>query len=57
LAESWWEKAAAGGEPWAMFELGVLANEAGDTASVRTWWEQAAELGGPDAVEALGQSN
>jgi hypothetical protein len=40
-----------------MFELGVLANEAGDTASARTWWEQAAELGGPDAVEALGQSN
>ena len=54
LAESWWQKSAAGGEPWAMYELGVLAKAAGDVAAARTWWEQAAELDDSQAMYDLG---
>jgi TPR repeat protein len=40
----------------AMYQLGVLAKQAGDLKLAESWWQRAAELGDPDAVQALGES-
>jgi len=36
-----------------MFELGRLAEEAGDGAAATSWYQQAADLGNAQAIEAL----
>ncbi len=37
-----------------MFNLGLLAYEAGDLDAARDWWEKAAKLGDPRAMTNLG---
>ncbi len=38
-----------------MFNLGVLANEAGDRDAARAWFEKAAKLGDEDAAKWLAE--
>ena len=37
----------------AMYQLGVLAQKAGDTKLAMSWYEKAAALGDPDAMDLL----
>ncbi len=53
-ARAWLEQGANSDDPDAMFNLGVLAEEAGDLDAARAWWEKAATLGDEDAMLNLG---
>jgi TPR repeat protein len=57
-ARDWYEKAADGGNPDAMFKLGVIYQNgqgvALDYAKAREWYEKAADSGNADAMANLG---
>jgi hypothetical protein len=57
-ARDWYEKAADGGNPDAMFKLGVIYQNgqgvALDYAKAREWYEKAADGGNADAMANLG---
>jgi uncharacterized protein YdaT len=57
-ARDWYEKAADGGNPDAMFKLGVIYQNgqgvALDYAKAREWYEKAADRGNADAMANLG---
>ncbi|SCD52121.1 Tetratricopeptide repeat-containing protein, partial [Streptomyces sp. SolWspMP-5a-2] len=49
-----WTRAADAGNTNAMYNLGFLANDQGDTDTARTRWTQAADAGDTDAMGLLG---
>ncbi len=52
VARQLWRTAAANGNPGAMFNLGVLEDEAGNTDEARRWWRRAADdHDHPDATD------
>lgn len=55
-ARELWEQAAAAGNPDALNNLGMLADEDGDVATARKLWRQAAAAGSLDAMFNLGCS-
>ncbi|MFJ8949157.1 tetratricopeptide repeat protein [Streptomyces sp. NPDC102381] len=54
VATSAWQRAADTGRSSAMFNLGVLLNDQGDTDHARAWWQRAADTGDTDAMHNLG---
>lgn len=52
-ARAWWERAAAGGMPSAMVNLGMMVREE-DPGAARAWYEQAAASGNDTAMTNLG---
>lgn len=53
-ARAAWTKAADGGDLVAMYNLGLLLRDDGDTATAEEWLTRGAEAGGTEAMSGLG---
>jgi hypothetical protein len=54
---AWLTRATEAGNVDAMYNLGGIADERGDTLSAMDWWQKAATAGDPQAMHNLGYTH